>query len=35
MAAGTAKPPLGVIPAGTGNSVASDLDCLIEFEQLA
>lgn len=28
MAATTTKPPLGLIPAGTGNSLATDLGCL-------
>jgi diacylglycerol kinase (ATP) len=28
MAAGTPRPPLGLIPAGTGNSLATDLACL-------
>jgi diacylglycerol kinase (ATP) len=28
MAAGTPRPPLGFIPAGTGNSLATDLACL-------
>ena len=28
MAAGTPRPPLGHIPAGTGNSLAADLECL-------
>jgi diacylglycerol kinase (ATP) len=28
MAAIATKPPLGLIPAGTGNSLATDLDCL-------
>jgi diacylglycerol kinase (ATP) len=28
MAAGTPRPPLGLIPAGTGNSLATDLECL-------
>ena len=28
MAAGTPRPPLGLIPAGTGNSLAADLECL-------
>ena len=28
MAAGTPRPPLALIPAGTGNSLAADLECL-------
>jgi Diacylglycerol kinase catalytic domain len=28
MAADTPRPPLGLIPAGTGNSLAADLECL-------
>lgn len=28
MAAGTPRPPLGLIPAATGNSLAADLECL-------